>query len=343
MKKTVSLLVMLVMVFCSFNLAAAKPLQVEKIGSFFVGGTTVTLSGLPTTEGVFAKNGPKRVSDPNGEFAVGQMYVQYIKLADSKAKYPLMLWHGGASTGATWETLIDGRPGWQTFFLKAGHDVYVSDAVERGRAGWNRWPEIYKTAPEFPDAKRAWVGSRIGPTYDPDPTKRVAFPGSRYPAKYFEYGRKAAVPRWSSLNDERVQCAYDEYVKKVGDCVILTTSQGGNFATQEALNNPDKVKAVILVEPSGTADPTADLTVLKNIPHLVIYGDYIQGHPTWEKYYANVSKYRDALVAAGVPVTWIDLPKIGIKGNSHALIQENNSEQIAQIIQDWMEKNKLMK
>ena len=38
---------------------------------------------------------------------------------------------GGGLSGVTWETKPDGNPGWQQFFLKAGHDVYVSDAVER--------------------------------------------------------------------------------------------------------------------------------------------------------------------------------------------------------------------
>ena len=28
--------------------------------------------------------------------------------------------------------------------LESGWDVYVCDAVERGRAGWSRWPEIYQ-------------------------------------------------------------------------------------------------------------------------------------------------------------------------------------------------------
>jgi hypothetical protein len=40
-------------------------------------------------------------------------------------------------TGANWETMPAGRPGWQMFFLHAGFDVFVSDAVERGRALWN--------------------------------------------------------------------------------------------------------------------------------------------------------------------------------------------------------------
>ena len=58
------------------------------------------------------------------------------RLSSPRAKYPLLLIHGGGLTGVTWETKPDGQPGWQMFFLKAGHDVYVGDGMERGRATW---------------------------------------------------------------------------------------------------------------------------------------------------------------------------------------------------------------
>ena len=108
------------------------------------------------------------------------MYVQYVKLYGSyaRAKYPLLMWHGGGLSGVTWETKPDGQPGWQQFFLRAGHDVYVSDAVERGRASWARYPEIFKTEPFFRTKKEAWELFRIGPadSYATDPG---AAPGAR--------------------------------------------------------------------------------------------------------------------------------------------------------------------
>ena len=41
----------------------------------------------------------RRFVDPNGEFEVEQMYVQYVKLAQPKGKVPLLLWHGGGLSG----------------------------------------------------------------------------------------------------------------------------------------------------------------------------------------------------------------------------------------------------
>lgn len=46
--------------------------------------------------------------------------------------------------------------------------------------------------------------------------------------------------------------------------------------------------------------------------------------------------YGDAIKAAGGTVDWINLPDIGIKGNSHMLMQDKNSDQVADLIQKWL-------
>src|SRR3984893_15064651 len=121
---------------------AAADYLVKEVGSFHVGGHTETLNGLPSKEIVFSPGAPPIKVDPNGEFEVEQMYVQFVKLAQPKSKLPLLSWHGGGLAGVTWETKPDGKPGWQQFFLNAGYDIYVSDAVGRGRASSARYPEI---------------------------------------------------------------------------------------------------------------------------------------------------------------------------------------------------------
>lgn len=109
------------------------PIAIGRIGSFHVEGREIIARGLPLQEGVFTRGSPPRKIDLNGEHEAEQMYVQYVRLAEPKTKYPLLMWHGGGMTGVTWEDTPDGRPGWQMAFLRNGHDVYVSDAVERGR------------------------------------------------------------------------------------------------------------------------------------------------------------------------------------------------------------------
>jgi hypothetical protein len=88
---------------------SAAAFDAKEIGSFHIGGQPLTLQGLPVKELVYTAGGPPTKMDPNGDFHTGQMYVQYIKLTKPKARYPLLLWHGGGLTGVTWETKPDAR------------------------------------------------------------------------------------------------------------------------------------------------------------------------------------------------------------------------------------------
>ena len=316
---------------------AAADYMVKEVGSFHVGGRTETLTGLPTKEVSFSAGMPAIKMDPNGEFEVEQMYVQYVKLAQPKGKVPLLLWHGGGLSGVTWETKPDGKPGWQQFFLNAGYDVYVSDAVERGRASWARYPEIFKSEPVFRTKKEAWELFRVGPTYEVG-GKREAFEGQQFPIEALDSFMKQGVPRWLT-NDAATQKAYDALVQKVCPCIIVVHSQGGNFGFNAALNAPDKVKALIAIEPSGAPDPAkVEAAKVKGIPHLIVWGDFIDKHAVWPKITPNPTKWAAAIGAAGGKADTFDLPKMGIKGNTHMLMMDKNSDDVAKLVNEWIGK-----
>lgn len=323
---------------------AAETIEIKDIGSFHVGGNLTTLSGLPVKEVQAVANGPIRKSDPNGDYQVGQMYVQYVKLAHPKSKYPLLMWHGGGMTGVNWETKPDGNSGFQSFFLRSGFDTYVSDAVERGRSSWPRYPEIFKDEPEHRTQNAAWASFRIGPDdgYATDPAKRNAFPGTQFPVDAFDQFWKQTVPRWTGSNALALK-AYEQELEKVGPSIVMAHSQGGAFALTTAQEMPEKFRALIVLEPSGAPDPEkVDVTKVKNIKTLVVWSDYYGKSELWQKYRANVEKYIAAVKDAGGAVEVIDLPKQGITGNSHMLIIDKNSDQIAQFILDWIKKQSLV-
>ena len=324
-------------------------LCIQEIGSFAVGGKRISLNGLPCYEASMTTDGAKRLVDPNGDFWTGQLYAQYAKLSEPKAKYPLMLWHGGGLSGSCWETTPDGREGWQMYFLRQGHDVYISDAVERGRASWSRYPEIYTTEPVFRPYDHAWESFRIGPCYNSDPQKRKPFPGSQYPVEAFEASMMQSIPRWSS-NNEAIQDAYDAYLSKVGPSVIIVHSQGCSFAAHAALHNPELVKGLVFVEPSAMPDyKKYDLSVLENIPQLFLWGDYLDEYGQWNKtipgkdsYYKSVKQYYEQLTKVTKCAEWVELPEIGICGNTHMMMHDRNSLEIASLIQTWLLKCGLM-
>ncbi len=327
--------------FLSMLAPARADYLVREIGSFHLGGHSLTLSGLPTREIIFTPGAPPIKSDPNGEFVVGQMYVQYVKLSHPKAKVPMLLWHGGGLTGASWETKPDGHPGWQQFFLAAGYDTYVSDAVERGRASWARYPEIYKSDPFFRAKKEGWELFRIGPSYQEGGT-REPFSGTQFPVESYDQLANQFVPRWST-NDAMTQAAYDALVQKVCPCVIVVHSQGGNFGFTAALHAPNKVKALVAIEPSGAPDPAqVNLSDLRKVPHLVIWGDNIDKVAAWSKIVQAPNRYLDALKQDDVPVEVMDLPRMGITGNTHMMMMDRNSDVIAARIQAWLVRQGIM-
>jgi pimeloyl-ACP methyl ester carboxylesterase len=306
----------------------------------------VSLTGMAPRLRVSTAGGAVHPIDPNGEMIVGQMYVQYVKLAHPRSAHPLMLWHGGGMSGVNWETTPDGRPGWQMFFLRAGFDVFVSDAVERGRASWAPYPDVYADAPYFRTAREAWEQTlRFGPaaSWNVDPAQRQSHEGLRFPIARMEAFMNQFVPRWRE-NDELTLHAYDALIARLDSSIVLTHSQGGNFGLNATLHAPDRIKAVISLEPSGAPDPEhCDARVLRGIPHLFLWGDYLDQHPFWVNSVPKVRRWYEALTAAGVDAQWIDLPARGIIGNSHALMADNNSDSIAEIVLDWMRDRKLVR
>jgi pimeloyl-ACP methyl ester carboxylesterase len=313
-------------------------IALRDMGSFHIGGREVEISGKPVEEIAFAPGGVPATIDRNGQYLVESMYVQYFLPADRRGVVPLLMWHGGGLTGTTYETKPDGGEGWLTWFLKKGWDVYNSDAVERGRAGWAMYPDIFAGEPVFLPMANPWERFRIGPgpgSY----AARQTNPGTQFPVEHYDNFVKQNVPRWTS-NDAPTIAAYTELVDKVCPCVILVHSQAGQFGFKVAQARPDKVKGLIAVEPAAGGDP-GQTARLSGIPALVLYGDFIEQDPRWPTIRRNGIAFADAVNEAGGKVEVIDLPKIGIRGNSHMIMMDKNSSEIAAYIQAWLEKQEL--
>jgi pimeloyl-ACP methyl ester carboxylesterase len=325
--------------------ADGEPLSIREIGSRHVGGRVVTLAGMPERRRASAPGAALHAVDPNGEIVVGQLYVQYVRLAAPRSPHPLLMWHGGGMSGAAWKSTPDGRPGWQTAFLKAGFDVWISDAVERGRAGWAPYPDVYPEPPYFRTGREIWEESfRFGPaaSWHADPARRHAHAGLRFPTACVERFMSQFVPRWAT-NDALIQSAYDALVGGLDSAILLTHSQGGYFGCNAALAAPERVKAVISLEPAAAPDPAhADARRLRGIPHLFVWGDYLDRHPIWVDAVPMVRRWMEALRAGGGTAEWIDLPALGLHGNSHALMADDNSDAIAGIVLGWLRRQGLV-
>ena len=321
---------------------AQSPLALRDMGSFHVGGREVTITGKPVKEVLFTPGGVPAKVDLNGTYLVESMYVQYFLPANRRGEVPLLMWHGGGLTGVTYETTPDGREGWLNWFVKKGWDVYNSDGVERGRAGWAMYPDIFTSEPLFLPKGDPYERFRIGGgagTWNADPAKRKLLAGSQFPVEGYDNFVRQVVPRWTTTDDAAI-AAYTALVDRVCPCVILFHSQAGQFGFKVAQARPDKVRALIAVEPAGAGDPKL-AERLKGIPTLFVYGDYIEQDARWPAIRRNGVTFGDAIRDAGGKVEVLDLPKAGIRGNSHMLMMDRNNLEVATLIQQWLEKQGL--
>ncbi len=205
--------------------------------------------------------------------------------------------------------------------------------MERGRSGWS---STFKGDPiELPFGD-PWERFRIGPigSWSDDAAKRTTFPGAQFPTDSYAQFMKQGVPRWVTTDAEIVQ-AYIALVDKICPCVVLVHSQSGTFGYQVLEARPDKIKALVAVEPTLAGDKNKIASV-KGTPILTIIGDNAKDHPRWKNIRQNSVSYAEAFKAAGGDFTFVDLPDVGIKGNSHLMMMDKNSDQIAGIIQKWL-------
>jgi pimeloyl-ACP methyl ester carboxylesterase len=323
--------------------ATSDPLEIVAMGSFHVGGRIVEVSGKPVKEVVFTPGGTPAKVDPNGKYLVESMYVQHFTPKTLRSPLPVLMWHGGGLSGVSYETTPDGREGWQTYFLRKGFKVFTSDAVERGRSGFAS-PDIWTGEPIFLPLGNPWERFRIGPgegSWSDDPAKRKQLPGSQFPAEGYENFMRQGVPRWTTT-DAAINAAYLSLVDRVCPCIVVVHSQAGQFGQRVAQARPDKVKALVLVEPAGVGDP-AQVARMKDIPVMALYGDYIDQDSRWPSILKRQNDVNALIKQAGGNVEVIHLPERGIKGNSHMLMMDKNNLQAADVIINWLGEKGLWK
>jgi len=211
-----------------------------------------------------------------------------------------------------------------------------------GRFGW---PATSKPAwpgePVLVTAANAYERFRIGGagSWSDDPAQRKLLPGNQFPADHIWEFARQFVPRWTTT-DEPTLKAYLQLVDKVCPCVLLVHSQAGKFGFQAAQHRPDKIRAVVAVEPAEVGDMDK-VAALKGVPSLMVYGDYIEQDSRWPTIRAKGAAFAEAVRKAGGSVDEVDLPKVGIKGNSHMVMMDKNNLEVSALINDWLAKRGL--
>lgn len=291
------------------------------------------LANQPAYQRVMSAGGEPVIINLNGTYMVEQMYVQYFLPERSNGKGPLVFWHGGGMTGAAWETTPDGREGWVNYFIRHGWDVYLCDSVERGRSGFAPFPEIWPENPVIQTVNDIFSRFRIGmhaESYHSDPAQRTPYKNTRFPLHAFDAFTRQMVPRWTHTNKAIID-AFDALLLRLGTATIICHSQAGPLALQLAGRHPDRIRALVAVEPAGI--PDADFSNF-TVPVLVLLGDNIDTDSRWPLIRKKILSFADT-----TPGTYVlSLPQLGITGNSHVMMMDTNNQEIADLVNQWLVK-----
>jgi pimeloyl-ACP methyl ester carboxylesterase len=307
------------------------PLTIAKQGSFFVGGREVKSDALSTVP----------LFGATGTITVDQMYVRYQMPMQPK-DYSVVLIHGCCLTGKSWETTPDGRMGWDEYFLRRGYSTYVVDQAWRGRSAASPLAlNMVKTGKSAPDAlpaftsaghEVAWTVFRFGAEYP------QVFDGLQFPLEAQGEFWKQMVPDWNYSMTPPVPTvkALSELSQRLGKTVLISHSQSGIFPFQTATMSPKGIAGIVSIEPGTCPAANYDMAALKGVPVLVLFGDFVSKSEVWSKRLAGCRDFAAAAKTAGVEVEVVELPSVGLHGNSHMLMQDKNSLQVADWLVGWL-------
>lgn len=312
--------------------ALTAPLMIEKQGSFFVGGRDIqsdTLSTLPA----YAQS---------GTITVDQMYTRYQIPVQAK-DVSLVMIHGCCLTGKTWESTPDGRMGWDEYFVRRGYPTYVIDQAGRGRSAVNatamnaakmgkepadKLPVVFAASHES-----AWTIFRFGPEFP------KVYDGMQFPVAAQNGLWQQMVPDWLNAmpTPNPTVPALSELSKKLKKTVLMSHSQSGIYPFQTAALSNEGIAALISIEPGACPAASGDLKPYTRMPIMVLFGDYVDLSPRWAPRLKACREFVQKTNEAGGRAELLLLPEIGIKGNSHMLMQDNNSIQLADLMGSWIE------
>jgi pimeloyl-ACP methyl ester carboxylesterase len=270
----------------------------------------------------------------------------------------VVMLHGGSHTGSCFLTTADHRPGWAPRFADCGWPVVVPDLPGHGRSGGALHPEIsgellvelmgdLLEAISGPvvllahsiGAAFAW---RIAELRRDQIAALVALapapPGNIQVAADVEEETAEAVQ--VSLNGRRTLIARGHLSRATPQMVdgklIGTSRQFPRTFTEDyrSLLTPTAARLVYeRANVGGSQLQIGNPGALAQLPIVIVTGSEDVDHP--QSADADLGEWLAGWGAA-VDVVW--LPDHGIEGNGHMLMMELNSDEIADLVIDWLDR-----
>jgi pimeloyl-ACP methyl ester carboxylesterase len=225
-------------------------------------------------------------------------------------------------------TTPDRRDGWASLAASAGLSAHVLNPARNVTTADD---------PEAADNLSMWIQPDFWPRWgfgpdSPNPYADVRYPVDDVADLVTMLPRYAPGPGGTSASQGAID-ELTELLEEIGGGVLMVHSAAGPAGFAVALERPELVEALIVIEPTGC--PT-DVESVPKVPFLAVYGDYIQARGQTGRL-ESCKTTRELAEAAGYPADLFSYPEVGVFGNTHLLMQDDNSEEILAEVLDWLD------
>lgn len=287
---------------------------------------------------------PRRSKDGH-TLAGTSAYVEWF-LPNRRKNVSITFVHGGGGQGSEFLRTPDNRPGWAHAFLRAGYPVYILDRPGHGRSRWD--PAVLGPATAAPDYET------LMPRFV-DVAQNQLWPEAalhtQWPSKPAGNDDRFMASQGSMATNlvstqRHVEEIAPELFELTGDTVLVTHSAGGPCGWALSACGGSRVRGIIAVEPLGAPGVKHTLGRFDNglcaADFAGVHDPYsppiamLTAEATWMRE-MNFSA-AEFLRKRNSNFVHFDLPAHGISGNGHMMMSEMNSDLIAQLMLDWLEK-----
>lgn len=318
------------------SFSESQPFLIAKAGVFNVGGELVEVHEANVD------------ASESGTVWANQLLVRYFIPATENPKTPVVMMPGYGLASDIYLETPDGREGWAMQFIQAGYPVYLVEPANSTRAGIN--PEILNAhirgRESAPAQLFTWAQELTWTRFGFGPSEGVFFDDARMPRDSFDQLVKMFTPTQVENVDGPSIIIYglqhnlqglEELSEKIGRSILLVHSATGVPGFTYAANNPASIAAIINIEPVGC--PAASVEDFPDIPVLSMFADHMEVREQMPIRQDECQAVVDELKNRGVAADMLALPAMGIRGNSHLLMSELNSAELAELLLTWLDEN----
>ncbi|MEJ2751455.1 MAG: hypothetical protein P8169_02030, partial [Chloroflexota bacterium] len=145
-------------------------------------------------------------------------------------------------------------------------------------------------------------------------------------------GKAAAGDRFGAAVKTRALVAL---LEQIGPSILLVHSAAGSVGVEILRRRPELVSAVVMIEPVGSpTDPIAVKSLFAGKPYVAVFGDHFEVRKMQGRYEACLETARIIKESGGL-AEMIYLPELGVRGNTHLLMQDANNREIAERVIAW--------